>query len=320
MSAVIKTHYTLQGITVTKSDGGSSVKVRMGENHTAKLDIYLSVDKQRRDCALVADFSKQLIAALELEPADLPDLSMLLQVPTTSLKALMVREGFTGGDGGDDNLATSVTNEDLQRQNEDHNDEDQDESPIRYTTRANFQPTEPVVVQSIHASARSEAAHTAMQPSMSHSLSLRPTTPEPRLHDHVNVSLIEGPRERPVVARPIAPSPYSMDNRNRNRERLQRFARDLEFNPVSRHWSLSGQSTRDETVFDMNLLREALDVGGPAHVSNSVQIRSNPRPQAGPLPNRNDEQRARDFEVGFLGEHFVSPPNNPYVKTGHSRN
>lgn len=103
ISADIKTHYTLEGTTVTKSEGGSSVKVSPGEDETAKLEIFVSANKHTRDCALITDFPEQLVATLELEPADLPDLLPLLRVSLASLKALLIKKGITGGDAVDDN-------------------------------------------------------------------------------------------------------------------------------------------------------------------------------------------------------------------------
>ena len=51
--ADIKTHYTLGNTTVTRNEGGSSVKVSLGEDNKEKLEIFVSANKQMRDCALM---------------------------------------------------------------------------------------------------------------------------------------------------------------------------------------------------------------------------------------------------------------------------
>jgi hypothetical protein len=60
-------------------------------------------------------------------------------------------------------------------------------------------------------------------------------------------------------------------------------------------------------MYDMSTLGEALDADEPAPVSTSVQVNVSPRRRANPIKNRNEEEVARDFEVGFLGEQFVTP-------------
>lgn len=63
---------------------------------------------------------------------------------------------------------------------------------------------------------------------------------------------------------------------------------------------------RDDGTFDLNSLREALNVGQPRPVPTLAQTEQNHPLRGGPIPNRTDEQKARDFEVGFLGEQYVS--------------
>jgi hypothetical protein len=56
----------------------------------------------------------------------------------------------------------------------------------------------------------------------------------------------------------------------------------------------------------MRTLRETLEAAEPAPVLTPIQVDPSPRRRAGPILNRNEEEMARDFEVGFLGEQFVS--------------
>ena len=312
MSADIKTHYTLEGTTVKKGEGGSSVKVSTGEDKTAKLEICVSANTHTRDCALITDFPEQLVAALELEPADLPDLYPLLQVPLASLKALLIRKGITGGDAADDyeeTLADSV-NENSQSQSDGSSDDNGDDASTTSASSVRSDSEGSAVVESTRASARSEAANTTLRPHVDRRPSSRPTTPEPRSQDRLNVPSDESPSERPVTPRPTAAGLYSTDNRNRNRERLQSFARNADPASSSRPVRSSGQSGGGGGAFDMSTLRETLEAAQSAPVSTPVQVDPSPRRRARPILNRNEEEMARDFEVGFLGEQFVSPSDS----------
>lgn len=282
MSANIKTHYTLEDTTVTKCEGGSSVKVSTGQDDTYKLEIYFSTDRRTRDCAIITDFPKQLIAELQLEPADLPDLDSLLQVPLASLRTLLIKKGITAGDGTDDHeealTADSICSDS----------------------------SEPAVVEYTRAVARSEAANTTLQPYLNHQPTSRPTTPSGQSHDHLNMISNESPFERPVTPRPVAGGLYSTDNRNHNRERLLNFAQSPTSAPSLRNPDAGDQSSSNDSSFNMSVLRGALEAAEPTPVTIPVRTNRGPRRRAGPIPNRNEEQMARDFEVGFLGELFVS--------------
>ena len=69
----------------------------MGDDREPSLNIYLSSDTSKRDCALVTDFPNQLIEALEIRPHDaVAELHQYLEVPFQSLDALLVRKGIVG--------------------------------------------------------------------------------------------------------------------------------------------------------------------------------------------------------------------------------
>ncbi|KAH8697486.1 putative heterokaryon incompatibility protein [Talaromyces proteolyticus] len=308
MSADIKTHYTLEGNTVTKSEGGSSVKVSLGEDETAKLEIFVSANKHARDCALITDIPEQLVAALELEPADLPDLHPLLRVPLASLKALLIKKGITGGDTADDSEETLVAdsvNEDSLSQSDGSCHDSGDDASTMSASGVSSDSEGSAIVQCTRASARSEAANTTLRPHMHHRPSFRPTTPQLQSQYHLNLPSDESPRERPVTPRPTAAGLYSTDNRNRNRALIQGFALNADPASSSGRGRSSGQSGGGGSAIDMSTLREALEAAEPTLVSTPIQVNSNPRRWAGPIPNRNEEEMARDFEVGFLGEQFV---------------
>ena len=53
------------------------------------LEIYLSSDKSKRECALVTDFPNQLVDALKIEPVDIiVELHQFLEVPLEIDEAL----------------------------------------------------------------------------------------------------------------------------------------------------------------------------------------------------------------------------------------
>lgn len=306
ISANIKTHYILEGTIVTKSEGGSDVKVR--EDETAELEIFVSANNDARHCALLTDFPEQLVAALDLEPADLPDLRPLLQVPLASLKALLIRKGITGADAADDSEETLVAdsvNEDSQSQS-DGSFDDSDEDALSSSPSGFHSDSEgsPIVEHMLRASARSEAVNTTLRPDVRRRSSFRPTTTRHQSHYQPNSSPDESPRDRPVTPRPTAAGLYSTDNRGRNLTFIQGFARNAAPAPSSRLGRSSGQSGGSGDAFNMSPLRETLG-------SVPVQVNSSSRRRAGRIMNRNEEEMARDFEVGFLGEHFVSPIENP---------
>jgi hypothetical protein len=290
-SADIRTHYVLGNVMVTKSEGGSSATVCTDEDEDedekVKLKIYVSTDEQMREHALLTDFPTQLLAALKLEPTKFPDLTLLLHVPLTSLRILMIKKGFTSGNNVDDNqvMPRSVLS----------HDDDQDEMRERATSLLRADSAEHVVVQSTSISARSETTLTALQPNVRSGPSVRPTTPESRAGGYLNV--------------PIA-GPYSADNRDRNMAQLRRFARHVGRTSISPLSRSNSQSRNSDSVFQMSALSRALNTAELAPIPDSVQVNSSSPRRGGPDPNRNDEQKKRDFEVGFLGELFVSFLNN----------
>jgi hypothetical protein len=229
----------------------------------------------------------------------------------------MIRKGFTGGGDVDDsehNLVAVLNKQDMQSHNLLGHDDNQDEVREMSTRMVRADSAEHVVVHSTSAQASSEAAHTALQPSVSPRLSFRTTTPESRPHEHLDVPFNGSPQRRSVTPRSTIPGTYSAHNRDRNRDRLRGFARNVDPRPVLQFSRFSSQARNTESAFDMSTLDRALETAEVAPVPNPVQVNSSSLQRAGPIPNRNDEQRARDFEVGFLGEQFVSFPNNMHCQ------
>lgn len=310
MSADIKTHYTLECTTVTKSEGGSMVEVSMREDNVARLEIVVSAKRNIRDCALIEDFPEQLVEALELEPADLPDLHRVLQVPLASLKALLIRKGITDGDAANNyeetSVAESTRQEDWQNASDGiHNTNSEDEpTSLAGSDRSDF--ARATTIECTRASARSEAAYINLRPHVQPRPRSRPSTPRPPSRDHMRAPPNEIPEERPDIPRPSAAGLYSMGNRDRNRERVQEYARNADLGSSSRIRRSNPQSGGGDGTFDMTAIREILNSTERYTISIPAQVNPSPRRRAATIPNRNEEGMARDFEVGFLGEQFVN--------------
>ena len=312
MSADIKTHYTLECTTVTKSEGGSMVEVSTREDNVAKLKIVVSANRNIRDCALIEDFPEQLVEALELEPADFPDLHRVLQVPLASLKALLIRKGITDGDAANNyeeaSVAESTRQEDWQNASDgNHNTNSEDGwTSLAGNDLSDF--ARSTTIQCTRASARSEAANPNLRPHVHPRPRSRPSTPRSWSPDHMNSPPNEIPEERSDIPRPSAAGLYSMDNHNRNRERVQEWARNADLGSSSRLRRSNPQSGGGDGAFDMSAIREILESDERSTMSIPAQVSPSPRRRAAPIPNRNEEGMARDFEVGFLGEQFVNTP------------
>ena len=88
----VMTQYKLNYTIVMKPAGDSSIKIKTERDQTSKLEIYLSADDTMRNCALMTDLPEQLAAALQLKPANVAHLPLLLQVPLVSLKTLLIKK------------------------------------------------------------------------------------------------------------------------------------------------------------------------------------------------------------------------------------
>ncbi|KAH7305596.1 putative heterokaryon incompatibility protein [Stachybotrys elegans] len=308
ISANIQTHYTLKGTTVTKSEGGSSVRL-VGKDKSAKLEIYVSANTVAWNVARVTAFPEQLVAALGLELPDLRQLQSFLQVVPESLDGLLIEQGITSGitphDSGEILVADSV-DEDSQGQMDNDNSSgvNRDAASTMSGHRVFSDPEGSTAVESMQASVRSAATRTILPPHADNPPTLsRPTAPMPRFQDRLGIPSDDSPRDGPVTPRPTPTSLYNIDNRNRNRERIQAFARDAALTP-----SFRTRRLRDgDGAFNMRTLGQALRGYEPAPVSTLAQANSSPRRQGGLVPIRTEEETERDTEVGFLGEEFVYP-------------
>ncbi|KAF4973040.1 hypothetical protein F66182_17725, partial [Fusarium sp. NRRL 66182] len=118
-----------------------------------------------------------------------------------------------------------------------------------------------------------------------------------------NSQFDESPRDRPFTPHLTAAGLYSSINRDQNRTRIQRFAQNADLISSSRGEIF--QFGAGGGIFHMSALREALDANEPASVSTPVHIGFSPHRRPNPIRNRNEEEKGRDTEVGFLGEQFL---------------
>lgn len=292
---------------MTKNEGGSGVKLIAKDHQIVKLEIYFSADEDARNIALATDFPEQLIAALKLEPANRLDIRPLLQVPVASLKALLIRKGIISGNEYEDTLIARSVDTDSQRQTSGSRNDSNEDTPTVSDRGTHFGAVESTFSAARQASPSPLAARTAARPHLQPRSSSRPVTPESRSRDPLTVSSNESPNEHPVTPPFVVSGQYSRDNRSRNRERLQDFARNTDQELVIQPQRSSGRSGSNGGAFDMSVMRETLRAAERPLASTPIQVSLNTVRRVGPLPSRNEEERARDFEVGFLGEQFVGP-------------
>lgn len=328
ISPKIETHYHLlaSGLssricTVTRVEGGSCVRINIiSEGRQPSLEIYLSSDPSKRDCALVTDFPNQLIEALQIRPFDaVAELHQYLEVPLESLDTLLVRKGIVGG------VQSSSTNLGIPESEEDGRDEP--------SYHAHQSQRREVVSPSAFPERRSSATPLAapmgqlLTPLAAATGTGTPSSQPPSIPDFVSsVSTIESPfrnasassslltpterrRDEASPMEPVTPAGlYSPSNRGRNTDRLRLLAQHSSAgHNVSIHDASNTTNTSNAATFDMTEVGSALQ-DAEASVAHSALVSSQGarRPQQMLVPNRNQAERARDFEIGFLGEHYVS--------------
>ncbi|OBT52528.1 hypothetical protein VE04_07127, partial [Pseudogymnoascus sp. 24MN13] len=320
ISPNIETHYHLaHGLsppifTVTRVEGGSSVRVNdTSDDAKPVLEIYLSSEQKKRDCALVTDFPKQLLEALKVRPFNAAtELHQYLEVPLESLNMLLVRKGIIG------EIPSSSASSDTSGSDGMSDDEDQLQwrglvaplaTPERRSSVTPFatpltelsRPSAVVTGQSV------PSTQSPRNPEfISRILAVETSSRNPFSRSGFPI-----PPERPEEAPPTEPVTtvgiYSTSNRSRNTDRLRQFAQHSRNGlNASRSGTSSAVNTPIAAAFDMTQLGSALEDSRASVVpATLVSVWSARRPQARLIPDRNQEDRARDFEIGFLGEHYV---------------
>lgn len=121
-------------------------------------------------------------------------------------------------------------------------------------------------------------------------------------------ALPEGPDEVPPTQPVTTAGLYSTSNRGQNIDRLRLLAQNSSTgHNVSINNTSNTTNTPNAAAFDMTELGSALEDAQASEAPSAlVSIQSARRPRPMLVPNRNQEERARDFEIGFLGEYYVS--------------
>lgn len=285
------------------------------------LEIYLSSDKSKRDCALVTDFPKQLLEALQIRHSDATsELHQYLEVPLESLNILLVRKGIIG-EVPSSSAASETAESDETSEDEPTHHEDQLQSRQAVAPLASPERRSSVTLLAAPATEFSRPSAAATRQAV-------PSSQSPSNPDFVSrVSAIEspfrnpfapsssptppeGPEELPPAELVTSAGIYNTSNRSRNTDRLRQFARHSSSGPdTSRNGTSNTASTPNASVFNMTELGSALgDAQASVSLSALVYAQSARRPQARLVLYRNQRERARDFEIGFLGEHYVSGP------------
>lgn len=322
ISPNIETHYHLARgssptFTVTRIEGGSSVQVSDIENDAEPvLEIYLSSEQKKRDCALVADFPKQLLEALKIRPFDAAtELHQYLEVPLEALNMLLVKNGVIG------EIRSSSASLDTFESDETSDDKGQRQwgglvAPLATPEqRSSVTPFSPPLTKLSRPSAvvigqSVPSTQSPRNPESIYSI----LAVETSIHNPFSHSGFPIPPGRPEEVQPTEPVTstgiYSTSNRSRNTDRLWQFAQHSRIS-----LNASGSRTSDAVnipiaaAFDMTQLGSALeDSQASVDPVTLVPVLSARRPQARLIPDRNEEDRARDFEIGFLGEHYVNDP------------
>ena len=275
-----------------------------------RLEIFVSMDKKKRDCALITDFPRQLIEALRIELTSLTDLYTILHVPLESIDTFLVEKGIISGTSMSSQSDSAMTHEhngpapSPQKLQREGNEENQSYS-TSYTRS---------VPEQRNAAALTILAR-AQPPTRSLSSHVRGASPIPWLgsHESPNSNTVEqnhgsNPGRNPEDVQPTLAansSIFSPANRNRNRDRLQNLARGANGAASSQTArAIHVQNSGNVTGFDLRALGVALE--DPQRTPPSISLnRSQHGYRPRQIPDRNEQERARDFEIGFLGEQFV---------------
>jgi hypothetical protein len=278
------------------------------------LEIFLSSDKSKRECALLTDFPNQLVDALKIEPVDITtDLHQFLEVPLASLNVLLVNKGIVGGFPSPPNDAETPAVDEIRGNERTHFEEQlQNHESVSSLATAPFETT--IMESPTSSAATVEAAIPSLQQlSSTHAFNFRASVPQNSFRSPFGPNGQLTPSEEPVEAQSVEAvvtiGTYSTTNRSRNTDRIRHFALDPHTVSSSQTQNLRRTLSTHDAVFDLTELSLALQEVQPAQVH--VQRATLRRTRL--IPDRNPDERARDFEVGFLGEHFVSDSESPPI-------
>ncbi|KAF2105467.1 hypothetical protein BDV96DRAFT_655610 [Lophiotrema nucula] len=296
----IKTHYVISyhdiSETITRSKGGSSVYVDRG-GRTNTLHIYLSSNQDRRACALVTDLPAQILEAIGINLTEAPELYQILDVPVESLGILLMKKGIIG------NLLSSSDH----ASDSEESNEEEDTVDTEGIGHEGFQTTAEAGQQW----SSSTPANSRASPTFSRHLD------SGTRHNHSDLGSTDSSRVRGAPPETSNREPsmrgsssigiYNESNRSRNTAPVRHFASRANAYGSNPSQQRRDMSNADSDAFNMSGLGAALDLQTPlvsgVTVNNALEAPA--RLSARSMPERNEDARARGFEVGFLGENFI---------------
>lgn len=302
---------------VTKNEGGSSVQINTSSACSQPtLKIYFSRDQRKRECALVTDFPEQLVEALEIRPVDVAaEISQLLQVHLDALNSLLVRKGIISGtkshSSSEEAPISHKTDENGQAQVLD--DLADEKRPASSTnSQHSSDAAEPGTAEtesSISPIAETEEVLSSFRPVRNRASMSRPSTSlghaRTPLESHGGRSSSKETQEA-FFEEPRVGT-YNALNRSHNIHKLIDFARNAGVVFNARAQTTRRTSSAGEDAFDLSELDSALQEAELSQtLHETINVRLNEGPLGGGIPDSSQEYRARDSEVGFLGEFFVS--------------
>jgi hypothetical protein len=315
----IKSHYTISAgrsieqRTVTKTEGGSSVQVfTTTDGNQPSLEIYLSTDMAKRQCAVVTTLASQLVEALEIHTVDIAsEVSQLLLVPVSALDQVLMEHGIVGETISQSQIRNEAIevnqfDEGLDPEVENSNSSihsQLDSMSVAQASESDSTDSSEDVVEMLTARLRGNQNHYVSAPRSS----TPPVQVRAPLEGHTVRDSLEMPLARSATETATTARTYNANNRGQNIDRLRNFARNTEtvFNPQAQR--TRRRPSVPDGVFDLEDLEVALDETElvPSPVAPTINRM---------IHNRTSEQWERDFEVGFLGEYFVSPLSSKWSK------
>jgi hypothetical protein len=292
----------------------------MGDDSQSLLEIYLSTNLPKRECAMVSKLAAQLLEALNVDSVDiLSGVFQLLLVPHFALDEFLMENGVTGrttsrsettGSGiPDEAIWDDQISDIVQPEVEDLNSSTH--SRLSSNSVAQTSESTSTVSSTDSSTDSSEEVRAQLLRTRNQVSVLRASTSLDQVRVPSEVQMARNSLEEPSETVPLEPVTtaeiYNTFNRDRNINRLRDFARNTE--TVS---SVRGQRNRRRTsgsglAFDLSELELALqEIDLTLSTVTPMAVRPNHRRILG-ISDRTPDQKARDFEVGFLGEYFVSP-------------
>jgi hypothetical protein len=306
----IETHYHIargssSTSTLTRDEGGSCVRINAsGEADKSSLDIYLSSDRTKRECALVTDFPIQLVEALSIQPPSIAaELHHFLEIPLSALDFLLIRKGLVSG------LRPQYEIPEIEKLIDIDEYDDTEQGQCLNDSG------ETDALGSVERILSTAAGSPTAKAESKYGITLRPRTSRHRISESLEIDSQTKLQDSGVngqsAERSSAAGTPAKNNRNRSTARQEGFARNSnsisnEVTPKKRRRNSSG-----ETALNGSGVR--LDFSQSRTISSTAaaEFQYTRAKRARVIPDRDEDEIDEDFEVGFLGEYFVSHAEIP---------